>query len=115
MLCGTAARPCPKLLADSGRTTQLGTFRLPPPCIYLFPRTVPDARNNPKPPPWKLDELTFLSTLAKSFNALKSEVISVALEVSAKESEIQRRTIFMQNGRLIDQSKPTTLKRARKV
>src|SRR3990170_4978994 len=48
MVCGTPGRPCPKLVNDPGRATVIpgGKF-VPPPCIYLFPRSIPDPRNNP--------------------------------------------------------------------
>src|ERR1035438_9763243 len=50
MLCGTDKRTFPKLAARPSRGTELshGTT-VPPPCLYLFPRTIPDYRNNPFP------------------------------------------------------------------
>ena len=51
MACGTVGRPCPKLLADPSRTTVVGPFSLPPPCLYMLPATIPSPRNNPSPPP----------------------------------------------------------------
>lgn len=53
-LCGSVARPCPKLdraSPDGPRLTTVGQFKLPPPCIYLFPKTVPVVRTNPNPEP----------------------------------------------------------------
>src|SRR5271165_934827 len=41
MVCGTFGRPCPKLESDTTRFTVVGPYRLPPPCIYLFPVTIP--------------------------------------------------------------------------
>jgi hypothetical protein len=50
MVCGTVGRPCPKLSANPDRATRISATRVvPPPCIYLFPRSIPDARNNPTP------------------------------------------------------------------
>jgi hypothetical protein len=42
MVCGTIGRPCPKVAGEDGsRLTDIGPFRVPPACIYLFPSTVP--------------------------------------------------------------------------
>ena len=57
MLCGTAGRPCPKLIADNTRGTEMNGRRVPPPCLYLFPRSIPDPRNNRTPPCWKWGKL----------------------------------------------------------
>jgi hypothetical protein len=42
MVCATFGRPCPKLQGlgpdQPDRTTFLGPFRTPPPCVYLFSR-----------------------------------------------------------------------------
>jgi len=51
MLCGTEARPCPKMLDASRKEFDIGQYSVPPPCIYLFPSTVPTVRNNPAPHP----------------------------------------------------------------
>ena len=65
--CGTISRPCPKLLLREGRTTDVGQYRLTPPCIYLFPSTVPSARNNPNPQPHGIADVGFLSALDRCF------------------------------------------------
>ncbi len=54
-LCGTEVRYCPKLQRRPGeRLTTVGQFKLTPPCIYLFPKTIPSVRSNPHPEPHKL-------------------------------------------------------------
>jgi hypothetical protein len=57
MVCGTIGRPCPKVQASQNRTTELGPFLLPPPCIYLMPATVPSPRNNPHPKPQNINDV----------------------------------------------------------
>ena len=66
-VCGTPSRPCPKLTIrsidpnslgeddDIDRRTGIGPHFLPPPCIYMFPSTVPAVRNNPNPAPHDLE------------------------------------------------------------
>src|ERR1700738_1618599 len=66
-ICGTIGRPCPKLKRADGRTTTVGQYHLTPPCIYLFPRSVPAVRNNPNPEPHPLDQVGFLAALNECF------------------------------------------------
>ena len=33
MVCGTLGRPCPKLAASPERATEIGPYKLPPPCL----------------------------------------------------------------------------------
>jgi hypothetical protein len=112
MLCGTVARPCPKL-SNPERTIVLPSgAKTPPPCIYLFPRSKPDPRNNPKPAAWKLEELSFIEALAKTFGCLKSEIIELQIETRMEGSDLQRRSSLIQDGQILIESKWTTLKRA---
>lgn len=114
MLCGTAARPCPKLAADPKRSTFLAGGRsVPPPCIYLFPRTLPEPRNNPAPPVWKLADLRFVSLLAKAFGARADEAVEVHIETRMNEAQLQRRTLLSTKAKTLHESGWTTLKRVR--
>lgn len=113
MLCGTLARPCPKLVAAPSELTSLGGKSAPPPCIYLFPRTIPDARNNPTPRPWSLSDIRFLSVLAKAFHTPGSDVKEVSIEARMNGADIQRRTISRANGQVLHESRWTTINRAR--
>ena len=40
MVCGTVGRPCPKLTGAPERLFRVGSYSLPPPCLYLLPATV---------------------------------------------------------------------------
>jgi hypothetical protein len=112
MLCGTLARPCPKLLT-AGRATQISPqLTVPPPCIYLFPRTTPDPRNNSRPSPWKLAELPFINTLARAFKCRLAEIVSVNIEVRMKGANVERQTALSRSGRRFYESQWTVLKRA---
>jgi len=112
MLCGTPARPCPKLVADATRQTPINGKHIPPPCIYTFPRTIPDARNNPSPRPWALADVRILDTLATAFQALPVEITQVGIEVRMQDANIQRRTIFTTNGAVVEESRWTSIRRA---
>lgn len=112
MLCGTAARPCPKVAKDPSRVTEVAGKTLPPPCIYLFPRTIPDVRNNPKPLPWALHEVQFLSILAQTFPVPENEAISVEIEARMEGVEVQRLTRYRNGPTVLHESKWTTIRRA---
>ena len=113
MLCGTPGRPCPKLEQEPNRATPIGERRVPPPCIYLFPRTVPDVRNNPRPTTYVLSDVTFLEILHSEFSGNSDDVVSVAIEVKMDESTVSRKTSYSRNGTLFSESNWTKLKRAR--
>jgi len=113
MLCGTPGRPCPKskreqksnIQFDSGRTT-------PPPCLYLFPKTVPDPRNNSSPPVWKLRDLAFMSALYDSFGCTPQDVIEVKIEARMEGSNTERKTTLIRQGDVLSESNWTAIKRA---
>lgn len=114
MLCGTVGRPCPKQVANPARAVTLPSGKtVPPPCLYLFPRTVPDARNNPSPRCWSVSEVRFASSLARVFGTPEAEVVSVSIEVRMTNADVERLTTFSVDGEIIASSDWTKLNRAR--
>lgn len=113
MLCGTLARPCPKLEAYPDNFTILSNKHVPPPCIYLFPRTIPDARNNPNPIPWNLSDVRFLKNIAQAFHTHEDEVVKVRIEARMHEVDIQRRTTYTAGDTQLHQSGWIAIRRAR--
>lgn len=111
-LCGTLGRPCPKVEAEKGRA-RLGQRRVPPPCIYLFPRTVPDPRNNPKPPQRSLEDVKFLHLLHEAFCGREQDLTQVILEAKMEGANICRRTTLVRRGEIILTSEFSPIKRAR--
>lgn len=141
MLCGTVARPCPKLAAIPGRETVIGQravppardgagavgeaghglppmagvageWTVPPPCIYLFPRTVPDPRNNTDPPTWLVGELRFADALHRIFSGIDDELTSVRLTASMQDAKVFRVTTLVRARREVAKSDPSEIKRA---
>jgi hypothetical protein len=111
-LCGTKLRPCPKLdPPPSQRLTTVAQFQLPPPCIYLFPKTIPTVRNNPNPDPHTLDEVNFLRALNDCFGGQPSELNSVRFKVAHKGGDTVRTTSIERDGQLQMESKPTPIRR----
>jgi hypothetical protein len=114
MVCGTAGRPCPKLIADATRATRLGEAHLvPPPCLYLFPRSIPDPRNNPTPACWQLEEVQLLHALWTGFSGNAADVVEVRIEARIEGVNTQRRTRFFRAGKEVAASKWASIRRAR--
>jgi len=72
--CGSDQRRCWKqhgIGGLRGRATdvpgQEGRNWLPPPCIYLFPRTIPNPRTNPHPPLHTLRTCRFADAMLEAF------------------------------------------------
>jgi len=114
MICGTKGRPCPKLATNLARGTTLRNGKLvPPPCLYLFPRTVPDPRNNPNPKTRKLAEVGLLKALYDAFRCAESDVTEVGIEARMQGADVERRTVLRRQGKRITQSDWTVLKQAK--
>jgi hypothetical protein len=112
MVCGTLGRPCPKLESDSARFTVVGPYRLPPPCIYLFPATIPSPRNNPHPPTQSLGDVQILDAVCRCFGGAPNEIDSVLFEVRHRGAETVRTTRVVRNGIVQVESRPTPIQRA---
>jgi len=103
MLCGSVGRPCPKLEDGIGE---------PPPCIYIFPRSVSDPRNNPSPPPREADELSFVAAMMKTFGCDSSSLNQVRIESKYEDNALIRRTTVCREGEEQKQSRWTELRRS---
>lgn len=112
MCCGTALRTCPKLIEDPSRETIVDHMRLPPPCVYLFPRSIPDPRSNTNPPCWQRSDVHMVDALLNAFNGNKDDIVDVRIEVRMNGSDVQRKTLLTRTGTEFMTSKWTTLKRA---
>ena len=102
--CGSAMRRCPKPYGIAGLLRQSATdipgdpqpTLLPPPCIFLFPRTLPHVRSNPAPPTHDLNTCQFAATLLSAFGVPLAEagnqVHWVSLQLSLDAHGEYRRT-----------------------
>jgi len=108
-LCASSARPgCPK----SDRLIDIGPWRLPPPCIYVFPATIAHPRNNPCAQARRLDDCALLSAFADVFSCNQDEIFYVSFEARYFGSDIERRTIVKRNGAIVAESDFTPIQRA---
>ncbi|MGH1466241.1 MAG: hypothetical protein ACRBBQ_12870 [Cognatishimia sp.] len=106
-ICGTSARPCPKLALDPDRATDIGDYRLPPPCIYLFPGTVPSPRNNPNPRVNTLADVGILEAMHQCFGGFDSELNAVSVEVAHRDADTVRTTSIIREGTVQKTTEPT--------
>ena len=116
MMCGTIGSALvPRRRADPKRLIHLPNGKgTPPPCLYLFPRTIPDPRGNPAPKCWELKDITFMHALWRAFKARPTDVTEVRIEAQMDGAEIQRRTRLVRAGKEVLLSEWTTLNRARR-
>jgi len=120
MVCGTIGRPCPKLQyrpcpkldGESGRTTALGPFLLPPPCIYLLPDTVPSPRNNPHPMPQSIKDVELLNAFHMCFGGYDEELNYVDFEVHYHGADVVRTTCVKREGAVVQSSNATAIRRS---
>lgn len=109
--CGSALRPCPKPYGVYGlrsHATEVvgqdevggvgGKDWMPPPSIYLFPRTIPQAPTNPKPAAHTPASCKFASALLAGFGvpseAMPLMVSTVDIEVELRGDGTYRRVLL---------------------
>lgn len=111
MVCGTVGRPCPKVVSNPARLTAAGHYMLPPPCIYLFPGTIPQPRTNPSPKAQGIDDVQFLKALHQCFKGADAELNFVDFEVEYKGSDIVRKTRVRRGAGVVRESTATAIRR----
>lgn len=112
MVCGTLGRRCPKIGDDENRLIEIGPYKLPPPCIYVLPATVPSPRNNPHPPAQHLEDVELLGAFNTCFGGREDEVNYVDFQVKHKGSEILRTTTTWRGGEKQKVSRADAIRRS---
>ncbi len=112
MVCGTIGRPCPKLATDPDRRTAVGPYALPPPCLYLFPGTIPSPRNNPAPSPQSIAQVQILRAFFDCFGCRAPELNHVRFEVEHRGRDTVRSTSVARDGIVQRESNPTAIRRS---
>ena len=110
-VCGTIGRPCPKLSHAAKREVVVAQYRLPPPCIYVFPATIPTPRNNPSPRAQALGAVELLSAFHRCFGGDDDEVNYVDFVVAHRNADTVRKTIVRRAGRVVRESTDTPIRR----
>lgn len=112
MACGTSGRPCPKLLRDVGeqRLTDVGPFRVPPTCIYVFPPRLPTL-DAPSALAQELSSVELLQAFHKGFRGSDDEVNYVRFDIEDHVGEIRRRTTISRGGVVQRESEMMAIRR----
>lgn len=102
--CGTELRLCPKKYGVRGQlranaTTIKGEKGredwIPPPCVFLFPKTVPRVGSNPNPKSQTYKDVKFVNALLTAFNVPEEEKaayvheVQIATKGTTKGAELQ--------------------------
>ncbi len=112
-ICGSRERPCPKLRTVTNKAPiQIGPYNLPPPCLYVFPDSVPSVRNNPCPQPARIQNLELLTAFQRCFGVDNNSINYVTFEVRQSGQETVRRTTVHRGEVIVKQSKFTPLRRS---
>ncbi len=112
MVCGTIGRPCPKVVDDPARRTDVGPFTLPPPCLYQLPATIPSPRNNPNPQPQALADVQIMKAFNDCFRCEPEEINYVNFDVTYHDADTVRTTKITRNGAAQRESDPTAIRRS---
>lgn len=110
MVCGTIGRPCPKVMAVPERLTELGPFRTPPPCIYLFPASVPSLAQ-PLADAQPLSAVELLAAFHTCFGGRDQELNCVSFEVGGTGADLLRKTTVRRDGIIVQESEMTAIRR----
>ncbi len=111
MVCGTIGRPCPKVADDDGsRRTDIGPFRVPPACIYLFPNVVPSI-SRPTVSAQPIQAVELLAAFHSCFKGDDTELNHVDFELLQNGSDLMRRTTIRRAGAVQKVSDMTAIRR----
>lgn len=110
MVCGTIGRPCPKVASAETRLTDIGPFRVPPACVYLFPKQLPSA-TQPATSAQDISDVEFLTAFHTCFNGEDSELNYVDFDLQTSGVDLMRRTTIRRAGVVQKVSDMTAIRR----
>jgi hypothetical protein len=111
MACGTVGKECPKVKCG-GKVTELGPHKLPAPCIYLFPSTIPSPRNNPEPRVHNIEDVHILQAFHTCFNGLDKDLNKVNFKVRNQSQDVVRSTSVVRNNKVTKEAGFIPIKRS---
>jgi hypothetical protein len=110
MVCGTIGRPCPKLTANNTRYTDVGPFKTPPPCIYLFPAEIPSA-TSPHAVAQSLTQVELLAAFHACFGGTDDEINHVDFDLTSFGPDLMRKTTVRRAEAIQQESEMTAIRR----
>jgi hypothetical protein len=113
MVCGTVGRPCPKLAGNANRISSVAHYAVPPTCLYVLPKTLPDLPDRPSSAAQTLDEVELLKAFHSCFGGRDSEVNYVDFDLAENKGKLKRRTKVRRDGAVVKESNLTQIQRAK--
>jgi hypothetical protein len=112
MVCGTSGRPCPKITTDDNgdRLTDVGPYRVPPACIYMFPAEIPSV-SSPNAKAQPIVHVSLLHAFHSCFHGRDDELNFVDFEIQIIAGEVCRKTMITRSGVFRAQSEMTPIRR----
>ena len=111
MACGTVGRRCPKGSNEpEPRLTDVGPFRVPPPCIYMFPAIVPGGAVT-KAIAQPIADVAILAAFHECFRGHDDEINFVDFEIQFTGAETWRKTTVTRAGIVQAESEMTPIRR----
>jgi hypothetical protein len=112
MACGTIGRKCPKVSGSIDKITEVGPYKLPPPCVYLFPSTIPSPRNNPEPRVHNIEDVEVLNAFHSCFNGEEKDLNKVTFKVKNLDQDVVRKTSVERNNKVTKEAGFISIKRS---
>ena len=108
----SVGRRCPKLALAEGadRRAEIGPYRIPPPCIFVFPPNLPTP-DRPVAAAQRIDDVELLAAFHRGFGGGLDELNAVSFEVAMRGDEIERTTTVARGGVTVKASGPTAIRR----
>jgi hypothetical protein len=112
MMCGTSGRSCPKVAGRDNidRSTLLGPFCAPPPCIYVFPASTPSIEA-PSAVSQPISRVELLAAFQACFGCRDDEIGYVNFDMAFRADETMRRTTIVRGGIVQHSSEMTAIRR----
>ncbi|WP_128911009.1 hypothetical protein [Granulicella sibirica] len=112
MVCGTVGRPCPKLFERPNRTTRVAHYTVPPTCLYVLPKKLPELPERIISAAQTLEEVELLRAFHLCFGGNDDEINYVDFDVAEDKGTLKRRTRVRRNGAVVKESNLTFIRRA---
>lgn len=113
MICGGVDRPCPKITSDPARVTEVGPYKLPPPCIYVMESRAMTSVGLVTLPTRSINDVEVLSAFHNCFHGRDAEVNYVVYETAMTKGGFSQTTRIFRNGEQLRASKSTPSRRPR--
>jgi len=112
MMCGTIGRSCPKVDCNqpAHRMTEVGPFRTPPACVYLFPSSIPNDEK-PVAKAQEMSNVELITAFHTCFQGIEEEVNYVDFNLFMRDNELIRKTTVRRGGIIQKESEMIPIRR----